>query len=159
MSNQSIVIIGAGVIGLSTAYYLSTSAEPRPSSITVLDSSSSLFQCASGRAAGFLAKDWESYPSNCIGNSPKPSTEGKDGVMQAAPACRFPKFKAMVLNVKRMMTGKTGCLVGEVGGLWRPAHPLQTQNPHGQSGSPEASMGQCSRVPKVRHNCKPCRTI
>ena len=58
MSNQSIVIIGAGVIGLSTAYYLSTSAEPRPSSITVLDSSSSLFQCASGRAAGFLAKDW-----------------------------------------------------------------------------------------------------
>ena len=58
MSNQSIVIIGAGVIGLSAAYYLATSVQPRPSSITVLDSSSELFQCASGRSAGFLAKDW-----------------------------------------------------------------------------------------------------
>lgn len=57
-ANQSVVIIGGGVIGLSTAYYLATSAQPRPSSITVLDSSPELFQCASGRAAGFLAKDW-----------------------------------------------------------------------------------------------------
>jgi glycine/D-amino acid oxidase-like deaminating enzyme len=56
-AERSVVILGAGVIGLSTAYYLSTSSQP-PANIYVLDSSSNLFQCASGRAAGFIAKDW-----------------------------------------------------------------------------------------------------
>ena len=53
----SVVVLGAGVIGLSTAYYLSNSSHP-PAHIYVLDSSPVLFRCASGRAAGFLAKDW-----------------------------------------------------------------------------------------------------
>lgn len=56
-NEQSIVILGAGVIGLSTAYYLATSSQS-PLTIHVLDSSPTLFQCASGRAAGFIAKDW-----------------------------------------------------------------------------------------------------
>src|ERR1700729_3129679 len=56
-AEQSVVILGAGVIGLSTAYYISTSSQP-PANIYVLDSSPILFQCASGRAAGFIAKDW-----------------------------------------------------------------------------------------------------
>jgi glycine/D-amino acid oxidase-like deaminating enzyme len=55
--HESIVILGAGIIGLSTAYYLSTSSHA-PISIYVLDNSPVLFQCASGRAAGFIAKDW-----------------------------------------------------------------------------------------------------
>lgn len=65
--DDGVVIIGAGVIGLSTAYYLATSAQPRPWKITVLDSSPELFQCASGRAAGFLAKDWFQSPTQELG--------------------------------------------------------------------------------------------
>lgn len=57
MTQDSVVILGAGIIGLSTAYYLSTSSQP-PANIYILDNSPALFQCASGRAAGFLSKDW-----------------------------------------------------------------------------------------------------
>ena len=60
-SEQSVAILGAGIIGLSTACYLSTSSQP-PTNIYVLDNSPILFQCASGRAAGFIAKDWFSPP-------------------------------------------------------------------------------------------------
>jgi glycine/D-amino acid oxidase-like deaminating enzyme len=55
-AERSIVILGAGVIGLSTAYYISTSSTP--TKVYVLDTSPILFQCASGRAAGFITKDW-----------------------------------------------------------------------------------------------------
>jgi glycine/D-amino acid oxidase-like deaminating enzyme len=52
----STVIVGAGIIGLSTAYYL---AEHQPaSSIHLVDSSAELFASASGYAGGFLAEDW-----------------------------------------------------------------------------------------------------
>jgi glycine/D-amino acid oxidase-like deaminating enzyme len=40
-----IAILGAGIIGVSTAYYLS-------------QTTTTLFACASGYTAGFLAKDW-----------------------------------------------------------------------------------------------------
>jgi len=53
-----IIIIGTGIIGLSTAFYLTTHHPELSSRITLLDSSPTLFACASGRAAGFLAKDW-----------------------------------------------------------------------------------------------------
>lgn len=65
-SEQSVAILGAGIIGLSTAYYLSTSSQP-PTNIYVLDNSPILFQCASGRAAGFIAKDWFSPPVKELG--------------------------------------------------------------------------------------------
>ena len=49
------VIIGAGIIGTSTAYYLSqTSKNP----IHLVEASPQLFSSASGYAAGFLARDW-----------------------------------------------------------------------------------------------------
>lgn len=51
------VIIGAGIIGLTTAYYLSQSGNTKPESIHVVDTSAELFHCASGFAAGFLAKN------------------------------------------------------------------------------------------------------
>lgn len=51
------VIIGAGIIGLSTAYYLSRSGRTNAESIHLVDSSKELFHCASGFAGGFLAKD------------------------------------------------------------------------------------------------------
>ncbi|KAA8567772.1 hypothetical protein EYC84_008238 [Monilinia fructicola] len=54
MSNT--VILGAGIIGLSTAYYLSLSQEP--TTIHLVDPSPTLFSSASGYAGGFLSQDW-----------------------------------------------------------------------------------------------------
>lgn len=52
----STVIIGSGIIGVSTAYYLS---QHQPgSTIHLVDSSPELFASASGYAGGFLAKTW-----------------------------------------------------------------------------------------------------
>ncbi|SCO36889.1 related to FAD dependent oxidoreductase superfamily [Fusarium fujikuroi] len=52
----STVIVGGGIIGIATAYYLS---EHQPgSSIHLVDSSATLFASASGYAGGFLARDW-----------------------------------------------------------------------------------------------------
>lgn len=50
------VILGAGIIGVSTAYYLSQHQDP--SSIHLVEPSPELFSSASGYAGGFLAKDW-----------------------------------------------------------------------------------------------------
>ena len=58
------VIIGAGIIGTSTAYYLSqTSKNP----IHLVEVSPQLFASASGFAAGFLARDWFSPPLSKLG--------------------------------------------------------------------------------------------
>jgi len=62
---SSTVIIGAGVIGLSTAYYLSD--HQPPSTIHLVESSPELFSSASGYAGGFLAKDWFSPRSLSLG--------------------------------------------------------------------------------------------
>ncbi len=52
---MSTVIIGAGVIGTSTAYYLSQTSK---NTIHLVEASPQLFASASGYAAGFLARDW-----------------------------------------------------------------------------------------------------
>ncbi|KAF2843443.1 FAD dependent oxidoreductase-like protein superfamily [Patellaria atrata CBS 101060] len=52
------VILGAGIIGCSTAFYLSESKTIQPQNIHLVDPLPDLFQCASGLAAGFLAADW-----------------------------------------------------------------------------------------------------
>lgn len=51
------VILGAGIIGLSTAYFLSQTGRTDPRSIHLVDASEELFHCASGFAGGFLAAD------------------------------------------------------------------------------------------------------
>ncbi|KAH8838370.1 hypothetical protein MCOR27_009465 [Pyricularia oryzae] len=53
---MSTVIVGSGIIGVATAFYLSKSEAP--SSIHLVDNSDVLFSSASGFAGGFLAKDW-----------------------------------------------------------------------------------------------------
>ncbi|KAI1212513.1 FAD dependent oxidoreductase [Annulohypoxylon truncatum] len=59
------VILGAGIIGTSTAYYLS---KHQPgSSIHLVEPSPELFASASGFAGGFLAKDWFSPASAGLG--------------------------------------------------------------------------------------------
>lgn len=54
---SEIVILGGGILGLSTAYFLSLEASPEQT-ITVVDSSPELFHCASGSATGILANNW-----------------------------------------------------------------------------------------------------
>ncbi|MCJ1460165.1 hypothetical protein MMC28_010544 [Mycoblastus sanguinarius] len=51
------VIVGAGIIGTSTAYYLSNSSA-NPQKIHLVEACPELFASASGYAAGFLARDW-----------------------------------------------------------------------------------------------------
>lgn len=56
-ANSNTVVLGAGIVGLCTAYFLSESGHTDPRSIVLIDSSPKLFHCASGLAAGFLAAD------------------------------------------------------------------------------------------------------
>lgn len=56
--STSTVILGSGIIGLCTAYYLSESGNTDPKSICLVDASPQLLRCASGLAGGFLAADW-----------------------------------------------------------------------------------------------------
>ncbi|PMD14195.1 FAD dependent oxidoreductase-like protein [Hyaloscypha hepaticicola] len=58
MATPQTFILGTGIIGLSTAYYLSLSPSTPPSSIHLVDPSPTLFASASGFAGGFLAEDW-----------------------------------------------------------------------------------------------------
>jgi len=51
------VIIGAGIIGVSTAYYLSHSASKTGHTVTILDPCPPA-SGASGKAAGFLSRAW-----------------------------------------------------------------------------------------------------
>lgn len=62
---MSTVILGTGIIGLSTAYYLSQSQ--LPSTIHLVEPSPTLFASASGFAGGFLAKDWFASPVAALG--------------------------------------------------------------------------------------------
>jgi glycine/D-amino acid oxidase-like deaminating enzyme len=63
---SSIVIIGGGIIGACTAYYLSTHPSSSGKTITILEASS-VAAAASGRAGGLLAK-W-AYPACLSGVS------------------------------------------------------------------------------------------
>lgn len=62
---MSTVILGTGIIGASTAYYLSLSQSP--STIHLVEPSPTLFASASGFAGGFLAKDWFSTSTEALG--------------------------------------------------------------------------------------------
>ena len=62
------VIVGAGIIGSATAFYLSQPpSNLEPSSIHLVEASPKLFDSASGYAAGFLAKNWFSPASARLG--------------------------------------------------------------------------------------------
>jgi glycine/D-amino acid oxidase-like deaminating enzyme len=59
------VILGSGIIGVSTAYYLSLSLPD--SSTHLVEPSPQLFASASGFAGGFLAADWFSPSVAALG--------------------------------------------------------------------------------------------
>lgn len=52
------IILGGGIIGLSTAYYLAKSSPAKQAAIKILDPAPRLLASASGFAGGFLAPDW-----------------------------------------------------------------------------------------------------
>lgn len=65
------IILGGGIIGLSTAYYLSL-LEPElvaNHQIHIIDSASELLLSASGYAGGFLAKDWFNPSVSSLGEA------------------------------------------------------------------------------------------
>ncbi|KAK9474447.1 FAD dependent oxidoreductase [Dipodascopsis tothii] len=47
------LIVGGGIIGLSTAYYLSETQD-----VVVVDTAPELFRCASGRSGGYMSRLW-----------------------------------------------------------------------------------------------------
>ncbi|OEU14001.1 hypothetical protein FRACYDRAFT_242354 [Fragilariopsis cylindrus CCMP1102] len=55
---QRVVVAGAGVIGISTAYYL---AKDFGVATTLIDPTGTIAPAASGKAGGFLAKDWNDH--------------------------------------------------------------------------------------------------
>ena len=55
---KNIVIIGGGIAGTSTAYFLSTSASRSPDTKITLVEGVKIAAAASGFSGGFLAKDW-----------------------------------------------------------------------------------------------------
>lgn len=63
----STVIIGAGIIGCATAYYLSRSQNTRLDTIHLVEASTELFSSASGKSAGFVAEDWFGPPTASLG--------------------------------------------------------------------------------------------
>lgn len=60
------IIIGAGIIGCATAYYLAESNAIDPSHIHLVENSPELFASASGKAAGFLASDCKQRSRICM---------------------------------------------------------------------------------------------
>lgn len=63
----STVIVGAGIIGCATAYYLATEGGTKPDTIHLIEASPELFASASGKAGGFLASDCEQHATLNIG--------------------------------------------------------------------------------------------
>jgi len=62
------VIIGAGIIGVSTAYYLSHSVSSnKENTITVVDPCAPAAG-ASGKAAGFLSRNWTGKETSALEN-------------------------------------------------------------------------------------------
>jgi glycine/D-amino acid oxidase-like deaminating enzyme len=57
-SSENIVIVGGGIAGITTAWYLATHPKrPSNSKITVVEGTT-VAAGASGYSGGFLAKDW-----------------------------------------------------------------------------------------------------
>ena len=57
VTTQSTVILGAGIIGCASAYYLATSGNTKPDTIHLIEASPELFASASGKAGGFITSD------------------------------------------------------------------------------------------------------
>lgn len=64
--NGEIVIVGAGIMGVSTAYYIQNHKKYANEKIVIIESGS-VACSASGKAGGFLARDWHSTETESLG--------------------------------------------------------------------------------------------
>lgn len=88
------VIVGTGIIGLSTAYYLS---QRQPgSSIHLVDASTELFSSASGYAGGFLARNW--YPDTANGLAELSYEEHERLANEFDGRSKWAYFKSITVN-------------------------------------------------------------
>ncbi|KAL9934822.1 hypothetical protein V8E36_006597 [Tilletia maclaganii] len=65
-SGNSIVIVGGGICGVCTAYFLCEEGFAAPTQITLIETEA-IASKASGKAAGFIAKDWHGPPTADLG--------------------------------------------------------------------------------------------
>lgn len=63
MSKTNVVIIGGGIVGVCTAYYLSKEDNV---DVTIVENAE-IAGAASGKAGGFLAKDWHASATESLG--------------------------------------------------------------------------------------------
>lgn len=69
-SELEVCIIGGGIVGASTAFYLTHSSHSNqllPSKVTIVDCLG-IAQCASGYSGGFMAKDWHGASTSSLAN-------------------------------------------------------------------------------------------
>jgi glycine/D-amino acid oxidase-like deaminating enzyme len=106
---QHVIIAGAGVIGISTAYYL---ARDFHITSTIIDPSGQIAPAASGKAGGFLALDWNDDPSSTIGPLTRRSfTLHQEIATSVGPSIiQYRRLKCAAIqvgNVARTTTAKT----------------------------------------------------
>lgn len=55
---KNIAVVGGGIVGVCTAYFLAISPHRPPGSTITLVEGTGVASAASGNAGGFLARDW-----------------------------------------------------------------------------------------------------
>ncbi|OWT41299.1 cytoplasmic protein [Cryptococcus neoformans] len=65
-SPRNIVVIGGGIAGVSTAYFLSTHPQRSPSTSITIVEGTNIAAAASGFSGGFLAKDWHGSSTSSL---------------------------------------------------------------------------------------------
>lgn len=68
-ARQDIVIIGGGIIGISAAYYLLVNQHFAPGSTVTLVENVAIASAASGKAGGFISRDWHNSATLNLANS------------------------------------------------------------------------------------------
>ena len=58
---EHIVVVGGGIIGASSLFYLAKHPQRRSTRLTLIEASSQLAPGASGKSGGFLALDWHGH--------------------------------------------------------------------------------------------------
>ncbi len=121
------IIVGSGVIGVSTAYYLSLHPlyDAKRTPIHLIEATSEPFQSASGYAGGFLAKDWFSSASAALGELSFKLHKELANEFNGKRNWSYAKSTALSMSLDdtgvsgRSKGARTGCLKARVGGRWQ----------------------------------------
>ncbi|KAM0326202.1 hypothetical protein ACHAQA_006799 [Verticillium albo-atrum] len=153
------VILGSGIIGVSTAYYLSETQPP--SSIHLVEPSPEFFSSASGFAGGFLAKDWFGPQLASLGelsfNEHKKLAEENDGRTKwgySKTGTFSHALKPVTLGGKRdtdwLETGESRAQVVEAAESKHPAGPEWLRRTDGDDVQLISDDGSTAQVDPLR---------